>query len=293
MRRCAADSSLASTTVDAVTDTASATSTTNGTADADADRRIGRPGNQIPNPEYRTYDGTKNNAANWSWGSAGVQLLRKASPAYSDGVSSLAGASRPSPRLISNTIADQGDQDIISDRLLSAMIYAWGQFIDHDLDLTPTGGTEIIAVPVPAGDPYFDPSNTGMEAIYTSRSIFDPTTGTSVSNLRQQVTSITGFLDASMVYSSDTTTAMKLRTLSGGLLKSSPGGFLPVNNTVYFPTGNLQMANDAHVVETDQLFAAGDVRERKRRVALAPDSVPPGAQRPRVQNRLGYAHAHR
>src|SRR5437764_14155354 len=35
---------------------------------------------------------------------------------------------------------------------------------------------------------------------------------------------------------------------------------LPLNNSTYFPEGTLPMANDAHLVPDDQLFAPGDVR---------------------------------
>ena len=53
--------------------------------------------------------------------------------------------------MISNAVADQGGQDIINDRQLSAMIYAWGQFIDHDIDLTPTGTANRSSIAVPSG----------------------------------------------------------------------------------------------------------------------------------------------
>src|ERR1051326_7914950 len=88
-----------------------------------------------------SFDGTGNNAANPTWGSAGVDLLRTAPAAYTDGTSMPAGANRPSARVVSNTVADQGGEDSVNDRLMAAMVYAWGQFIDHDLDLTP-GGTQ-------------------------------------------------------------------------------------------------------------------------------------------------------
>src|SRR5262249_435374 len=90
--------------------------------------------------EFPTYDSSQNNSSHPGWGSAGVQLLRTGQSEYADSISAPGGATRESPRLISNVIADQGDRDIISDRLLSAMIYTWGQFIDHDIGLTPQGG---------------------------------------------------------------------------------------------------------------------------------------------------------
>ncbi|MBI2825079.1 MAG: peroxidase [Planctomycetia bacterium] len=207
----------------------------------------------------RSIDGSGNNLLHPTWGSAGTDLLRTAPAAYADGLSAPAGANRPSAREISNVIADQGDADIINDRNLSAMIYVWGQFIDHDLDLT-TGASpaQPFNVAVPTGDPQFDPNGIGTQTIKLNRSKFDPATGTT--NARQQVNTITSWMDGSMVYGSDTATAKALRTLQGGKLKTSAGDMLPYNNTDYLPGGALPMANDSRIVPDSQLFAAGDVR---------------------------------
>ncbi|MBX7106410.1 MAG: peroxidase [Gemmataceae bacterium] len=207
-------------------------------------------------PAVYSYDGTGNNTQHPNWGSAGQDLIRLTPARYADGISAVGGVNRPSPRVISNSLADSLGEDVISDRLLSAMTYAWGQFIDHDIGLTPTGGTEILKISVPAGDPSFDPTGTGTKYIYTSRSIYDPATGTAPANPRQQVNTITAWLDGSMVYGSDSVTANKLRTMSGGLMKTSAGGLLPYSNG----DTALPMANDAHRVPDNQLFATGDVR---------------------------------
>src|SRR5262249_6065604 len=106
---------------------------------------------------FRSFDGTGNNRDHPTWGAAGTDLLRRPPAAYAAAASQPAGADRPDARVVSNTIADQGDQDVISDRGLSAMIYAWGQFLDHDLDLTPNATpAQPFDVPVPDWDPYFD-----------------------------------------------------------------------------------------------------------------------------------------
>src|SRR5262249_3089697 len=135
-----------------------------------------------------------------------------------------------------------------------------GQFIDHDMDLTSADPAKPLNISVPQGDPQFDPAGTGSQFIFFNRSNTVAGTGTSTSNPLQQPNEITAFLDGSLIYGSDTATADALRTFSGGMLKTSPGDLLPLNNSATFPKGTLPMANDAHIVPDDQLFAAGDVR---------------------------------
>ena len=128
-----------------------------------------------PLPEIRSIDGFGNNLTSPTWGMAGGDLLRIAPNGYADGISTPAGSARPSARLISNTL-DAQTIDVPNDRKMSDWVYAWGQFIDHDLDLTDTGTTPF-NIAIPANDPYFDPTNTGTQIMYFKRSNFDPATG--------------------------------------------------------------------------------------------------------------------
>src|SRR6059058_3922175 len=130
-------------------------------------------------PSLESLDGTGNNPLHGTWGAVNADLLRTAPSAYGDGISTPAGADRPSARLISDTIAAHPAEDLVNNRNLSDMVYIWGQFIDHDMDLTG-GGTPADAfnVAVPYGDPYFDPGYTGSQLIYLTRSVYDPATGT-------------------------------------------------------------------------------------------------------------------
>lgn len=134
-------------------------------------------------------DGRGNNVVHLLWGSTGADLMRYVPAAYGDALSTPAGANRPSARLISNIVCDE-PEDVHNTRLLSDWIYGWGQFVDHDLDLTGTGDVAF-DIPVPLGDPYFDPNSTGTEVIYFSRSLFDASTGTPTQNVQEQTYRIT------------------------------------------------------------------------------------------------------
>jgi cellulase/cellobiase CelA1 len=208
--------------------------------------------------EYRTIDGSNNNLANPEWGQGHTQLLRDVPAAYADGVSALAGPNRPSPRLISNIINAQS-ASIPSPANASDYLWQWGQWIDHDLDLTdPHTPTEPAPIPVPAGDPSFDPNNTGNQTLPFTRSLYDTLTGTGTNNPRQQINELTSWIDASNVYGSDEARSTALRTNDGtGRLLTSAGNLLPFN-TMGLPNAGGTGAN---------LFVAGDIRTNEQ-VAL-------------------------
>ncbi|MCA9175738.1 MAG: peroxidase family protein [Planctomycetales bacterium] len=199
---------------------------------------------------YRSISGDGNNPEHPDWGAADTQLVRILPAAYGDGVSSPAGGDRPSAREISNAVVAQPGA-ISNDRLLTDFVWAWGQFIDHDLDLTdPASPAEPLDIAVPAGDSFFDPSGSGDQVIPLNRSIYDPATGTDSANPRQQVNEITSFIDASNVYGSDEVRAAALRLHVGGLMRTGDGELLP-QNTAGLP----------NAPNTDSsLFLAGDVR---------------------------------
>jgi hypothetical protein len=206
----------------------------------------------------RTFDGTGNNLLHTEWGSTGEELLRKAAAEYGDGVSTLAGADRPSARAISNAIAAQQTTER-SDRDLSAFIYVWGQFLDHDIDLTSTGSTAA-AISVPTGDAQFDPSATGTQTISFFRSLFNPTTGTSKADPREQITDITSWIDGSMVYGSDKATADSLRTFVKGQLKTSAGNLPQTDASGSFVAGDVRANENIELTSMQTLF----LREHNR-----------------------------
>lgn len=213
--------------------------------------------------DFRSLDGVGNNVQHPEWGSTAETFARSAPAEYGDGISTPAGADRPSARVVSNALAAQDGQNLVNNRGLSAFIYAWGQFLDHDIDLTDTATpTESFPIAVPTGDPSFDPQATGTQTIPLSRSIYDVATGTSTENPRQQVNAITSFVDASQVYGTDAERAAALRTFSGGRLKTSAGGLLPFN------TEGLDNATPPGA-PASSFFVAGDVRANENVELLA------------------------
>lgn len=178
--------------------------------------------------------------------------------AYPDAVSQMSGTDLLSPRVISNAVARQ-DVSISNDIQASDYLWQWGQFLDHDIDLTGSAEPQEPAnMSVPAGDPFFDPMSTGTQVIIFDRSIYDTDTGIGTFNPRQQLNQITGWIDASQVYGSDPTRGRELRTLdSTGRLKTSEGDLLPFN------VAGLPNAGGPG----SDLFLAGDVRANEQ-VAL-------------------------
>ncbi|MBW3597158.1 MAG: phosphatase PAP2 family protein, partial [Planctomycetes bacterium] len=222
----------------------------------------------------RSIDGSGNNADNPGWGVANVELLDMVGLDYADGMAEMAGHDRPSPRMVSNLVMDQRELRPNA-RGMSDMVWQWGQFLDHDISLTPeVDPAEPAPISVPAGDPFFDPFNTGAQTIRFQRSKYDPATGDSPETPRRQMNVITAYIDGSNVYGSDDERAAALRTFEGGRLTTSDGELLPFNeeglpnaNPLHLPASSLFLAGDERANEQTGLTAmhALWVREHNRR----------------------------
>lgn len=182
------------------------------------------------------------------------QLARLAPPAYGDGASTPSGADRPNARAISNAVFDGPDTP--NPDHLTDMFWVWGQFVDHDTDLTPDHEpAEPFPIAVPTGDPDFDPLSTGTVTIPVNRSVYETTDG-----VREQVNKITSFLDATNVYGSDPARAEWLRYGRGGLLRTSEGDLPPLND------GTQDNAVSAHGKAP---YVVGDVRGNEQPLLLS------------------------
>ncbi|MFT5411376.1 MAG: peroxidase [Verrucomicrobiales bacterium] len=196
--------------------------------------------------ENRSINGSGNNLANPELGAAQTPFARIALSAYDDGIATPAVGVRNNARVISNLLC-ASDSDEPNAYSLSDYVWQWGQFLDHDITLSPTSD-ESFDIGVGPGDPM-------QGTIPFRRTVFDPATGTTTP--RQQTNHVSSFIDASMVYGSNSVRAAALRSFTGGRLKTSSGELMPMN------TGGLPNANDLHLPEED-LFLGGDVRSNEQ-----------------------------
>lgn len=114
--------------------------------------------------DFRSIDGSGNHSTNVSWGQTETALLRIVGDAYADGASQPAGLGRSNPRTISNIVSSQSVAKLNAGAV-TAFLWQWGQFVDHDIVLTEVFTDEPMPIGIPAGDPDFDPFATGTAAI--------------------------------------------------------------------------------------------------------------------------------
>ena len=150
----------------------------------------------FPTFDPRSLDGGGNNLAHPTWGQSGTAYSRVGTAHYADGVSvPVAGVP---PRYTSNRVFNDLGQNVFSERNLSQWGWTWGQFMDHVFGLA-AAGNEQANIPFDAGDPLERfTSDTGNIAF--TRDASAPATGTSPANPRQQVNTLSSYIDAFNVY---------------------------------------------------------------------------------------------
>lgn len=202
---------------------------------------------------WRPTDGMGNNLEHPVWGKAHEDLIRICPPDYNPETGmATRGSTNPNPRVISNLLC-KGDspENPIG---LSDITWMFGQFIDHEIDLTPpqSGATaERADIPTLASDPNEDFPG---RIIPFTRSQFN-----TKDKIREQPTEISGFFDGGNVYGNDTAREVGLRRLDGtGKLKTS----LSLNAEVLPPHNTEGLPNDSANpnLKPAELFLVGDVR---------------------------------
>ena len=169
----------------------------------------------------------------------------------------LSGKDRPSPRDISNAVADQKGLETKNNNNASDLLWSWGQFIDHDMILTQEG-EETVNVPIPKGDPNLDPTGTGRGFIPFKRS--DGVTDKN--GIRQQINKQTPLIDGSMVYGATPEETEHLRSHIGGQMKMQEGFLLADPDTTVL-AGDERAAEQPGLLSLQTLF----VREHNRQAA--------------------------
>ncbi|HEV2784160.1 MAG TPA: peroxidase family protein [Actinophytocola sp.] len=216
----------------------------------------------------QSLDGSGNNVANPTWGQGNRPYSRVAAARYADGRSQpVAG---PNSRFISNRVFNDVAQNVFSERQVSAWGWTWGQFLDHTFGLRegrlatdPDG--EVRNIPFNANDPLEEFEN-DIGNIGFVRSF--PAPGTGVNNPRQQVNTVSSYIDAHAVYGG---TNQRLDWLREGTVDGNPtnnGARLLLQNN-FLPRRDARgNASTAPVMEIDGILratpnramVAGDVR---------------------------------
>jgi peroxidase len=197
--------------------------------------------------EFRPIGGGGNNIANPSLnavpGSAELALAPlNFAPGTGNGL-----IAAPNPRTISNVIAGgtgaNGQNAQTADPTISAWLYVFGQFVDHDIDLEETPLTSApINIVIPAGDPVFAAGTT----IAMTRDTRSPATNTIINT-------VAGYLDLSQLYGSTPAVAASLTNADGTLMSSDNGQSLPVVDDS-FVTGDPRVMENPELTAITTLF---------------------------------------
>lgn len=231
----------------------------------------------------RALDGSGNNLQHPAWGQANTPYLRLAPAVYADGKG--APVSGPSPRYVSNRIFNDVSQNIFSENAVSQWGWTWAQFLDHTFGLA-SGGSENAPLGFSAADA-LESFRNDFGAIDFVRDAF--ASGTGATTPRQQVNTVSSYIDGWNVYGGTTPRLDWLR--KGARLLSAPGGYLPLvtarGNASTAPAMNLMgrlMGSPASAVVAGDVRANENIaltevhtlfmREHNRIVGLLPRSLP-------------------
>ncbi|CDF34200.1 Animal heme peroxidase homologue [Chondrus crispus] len=177
----------------------------------------------VCNPNFRSFDGTCTNPQHRLLGSKG-----RAHASLEDAASSVVptGADRPSARFVSNALCRQS-MDAYNKRGVNELAVFFGQFIDHTIVSTPSGG-DAFPIAVPNDDPIFANVTGKLKFTRSARS------GVEVRGQRtgaeRPTNALPAALDLSTVYGDSKVRADALRSFRDGKLKNSSGNLLPLND---------------------------------------------------------------
>ena len=177
----------------------------------------------------------------------------------------------PNARLASEQL--HPDQNIPEDNL-NLIVMQFGQFLDHDISLSPDHensdccgnpsdknspnyDAECYKIPVPSNDPFY--LRHGQTCLEFTRTIpYCSNSGSSSSDVRENMNIITSFLDASNVYGSEKQTDfmdIHFRTYEGGKMKVNNEKLLPSEGHCRAPiAGDIRAAENPGLTSLHALF---------------------------------------
>jgi len=215
--------------------------------------------------EVQNLDGSGNNIANPTWGAANQPYPRIGNARYADGRAQM--VAHPNARFTSNRIFNDAFGNVFSARDGAQWLWAWGQFIDHNIGLKDGGAGEVANIPFNRNDPLENYRN-NLGVIPFNRVPAAP--GTGVNNARQQINTESSYIDADGVYSDSAARLDWLRTgsLDGNPQNNSaslmlPGGYLPRRDARGNPAnipGGIGDNDGKLLANPARGFVAGDLR---------------------------------
>jgi hypothetical protein len=237
--------------------------------------------------EVQSLSGVNNNPFNSNWGRAGGNYLRVTSSRYADGRSTP--VSGPNSRAISNRTFNDVAQNVFSERSVTQWGFTWGQFLDHTFGLRDEAGTTA-NIAFNRNDPMESFTNT-LGYIPFVRSRAAP--GTGVSNPRQQINTVSSYIDASAVYGD---TDARLDWLREGSVDGNPdnngsrllmpNNYLPRRDSRGNPATAPVMAVDGRLLANpNRAMVAGDVRANEN-IALTATHTLFAREHNRIVSRL-------
>ncbi|RWS13819.1 dual oxidase 2-like isoform X1 [Dinothrombium tinctorium] len=218
--------------------------------------------NEESNPEYESFDGWFNNRGHSTSGAVDSELIRILSSSYDDGVYKPAGASRPNPFNISDTIMKDELESRSKAGKTALLVYFGQQVTDEILDARRPGcPPEYYNIKIPNNHYYYESmKHTQMPFV---RSRYDKATGLSSNNPRRQLNEATPWIDGGVVYGTSKSWSDLLRSFNKGKLKSMDDDpMLPAYNTINLPMYNPPVPGleKPKLLPVSRFFRLGDRR---------------------------------
>ncbi|XP_043574595.1 eosinophil peroxidase-like isoform X2 [Chiloscyllium plagiosum] len=259
--------------------------------------------------QYRTFTSVCNNRMKPRLGSSHTALTRWLPPLYEDGFSLPLGWTPnkrilrfplPLVRKVSNTILRTPNEAVVMDTEISHMLMQWGQWIDHDMSLSPHSGSiqtfndgidcertcfqrnPCFPIQIPRGDTRIKNQSICLPFIRSAPACGSGELGSLFGdvNTRQQMNVLTAFIDVNEVYGSTDCVANKLRNLTNELGLMAVNTEYSDNGREYLPFNTISsnlcgsMGESCFTNENSTpCFIAGDVRANEQLALTATHTV--------------------